>query len=90
MQSQKTHDLFLRSCVFCVFSELLRKRGRLLNAVGLVDIADGEHAGDEHLADKEVYEPYLLKLGLINKTPRGRIATEKAYAHYKIDLFSKD
>jgi len=27
----------------------------------------------------DVYEPYLLKLGLIHKTPRGRIATEAAY-----------
>ncbi|SHG98531.1 Holliday junction DNA helicase subunit RuvB [Thermosyntropha lipolytica DSM 11003] len=29
----------------------------------------------------DVYEPYLLKLGLIQKTPRGRIATERAYRH---------
>lgn len=29
----------------------------------------------------DVYEPYLLKLGLIQKTPRGRIATERAYKH---------
>ena len=27
----------------------------------------------------DVYEPYLLKLGFIQKTPRGRIATEQAY-----------
>jgi Holliday junction DNA helicase RuvB len=27
----------------------------------------------------DVYEPYLLKLGFINKTPRGRVATEQAY-----------
>jgi Holliday junction DNA helicase RuvB len=27
----------------------------------------------------DVYEPYLLKLGFVNKTPRGRIATEQAY-----------
>ncbi len=29
----------------------------------------------------DVYEPYLLKLGLIQKTPRGRIATKRAYEH---------
>jgi Holliday junction DNA helicase RuvB len=29
----------------------------------------------------DVYEPYLLKLGLIQKTPRGRMATAKAYKH---------
>lgn len=29
----------------------------------------------------EVYEPYLVQIGLINRTPKGRIATEKAYRH---------
>ncbi|MDP3985284.1 MAG: Holliday junction branch migration DNA helicase RuvB [bacterium] len=30
---------------------------------------------------EEVYEPYLLQLGLINRTPRGRVATPHAYQH---------
>lgn len=30
---------------------------------------------------EEVYEPYLIQLGFLKKTPRGRIATEKAYKH---------
>ena len=30
---------------------------------------------------EDVYEPYLLQIGFINRTPRGRVATEKAYAH---------
>ncbi|MEA1960074.1 MAG: Holliday junction branch migration DNA helicase RuvB [Bacillota bacterium] len=29
----------------------------------------------------DVYEPYLLKLGFIQRTPRGRVATERAYRH---------
>lgn len=29
----------------------------------------------------EVHEPFLLQLGLIERTPRGRVATEKAYTH---------
>lgn len=29
----------------------------------------------------EVHEPFLLQLGLIERTPRGRVATQKAYAH---------
>jgi Holliday junction DNA helicase RuvB len=32
----------------------------------------------------EVYEPYLLQLGLIIRSPKGRIATPKAYKHLKI------
>jgi Holliday junction DNA helicase RuvB len=33
---------------------------------------------------EDVYEPYLLQLGFINKTPRGRIVTQRAYEHLKI------
>lgn len=32
----------------------------------------------------EIYEPYLAQLGLIKRTPQGRIATELAYKHLKI------
>jgi len=32
----------------------------------------------------EVYEPYLLQLGLIDRTPRGRVATRRAYEHLGI------
>ncbi len=31
---------------------------------------------------EEVYEPYLLQLGLIQRTPRGRIITKKGYEHF--------
>ena len=34
---------------------------------------------------EDVYEPYLLQEGFINRTPRGRIATDKAYKHLKIN-----
>lgn len=37
----------------------------------------------------EVYEPYLLQLGLIARTPKGRTATQKAYKHLKISPNSK-
>jgi Holliday junction DNA helicase RuvB len=56
--------------------------------VGLETLAST--IGEEMNNLEEVCEPYLLKLGLINKTPRGRVATEKAYQHFKIDLFEKD
>jgi len=47
--------------------------------VGLdtLSAALGEDAG----TIEEVYEPYLLMNGLINRTPRGRVATENAYRH---------
>ena len=37
--------------------------------------------GEEAGTIEEVYEPYLLQLGFINKTPRGRVATKLAYEH---------
>jgi Holliday junction DNA helicase RuvB len=37
--------------------------------------------GEEKGVIEEVYEPYLIKLGLLQRTQSGRIATEKAYQH---------
>lgn len=33
---------------------------------------------------EEVYEPYLMQIGFIQRTPRGRVITRKAYAHLRI------
>ena len=33
---------------------------------------------------EDVYEPYLLQLGFISRTPRGRVALEGAYKHFAI------
>ena len=33
---------------------------------------------------EDVYEPYLIQQGLIKKTPRGRVATARAYAHFNL------
>jgi Holliday junction DNA helicase RuvB len=37
--------------------------------------------GEERDTIEDVYEPYLLQLGMLSRTARGRIATEHAYAH---------
>jgi Holliday junction DNA helicase RuvB len=34
----------------------------------------------------DVYEPYLLQLGFIERSPRGRIATRLAYEHLKLEF----
>jgi Holliday junction DNA helicase RuvB len=44
---------------------------------------------EEEATLEEVVEPYLIQLGLIERTPRGRIATKKAYEHLGVKL-SKD
>lgn len=40
--------------------------------------------GEESNTIEDVYEPYLLQLGFISRTPRGRIATKLAYEHFDI------
>lgn len=50
--------------------------------VGLEAIASS--IGEEPLTLEDVYEPYLLQIGFINRTPRGRVVTPKAYQHLKI------
>ncbi len=47
--------------------------------VGLSTLAVA--VGEESDTIEDVYEPYLLKQGLIERTPRGRAATRRAYAH---------
>jgi Holliday junction DNA helicase RuvB len=37
---------------------------------------------EEEDALEEIYEPYLMQLGLIDRTPRGRVATALAYKHF--------
>ncbi|MFZ4628744.1 MAG: Holliday junction branch migration DNA helicase RuvB [Blastocatellia bacterium] len=36
---------------------------------------------EEKEAIEEMYEPYLIQIGLLNRTPRGRVATPRAYHH---------
>jgi Holliday junction DNA helicase RuvB len=50
--------------------------------VGLNTLAAA--TSEEEATIEEVIEPYLLRLGLIERTPRGRTATEKAYQHLGI------
>ncbi|MEE1351863.1 MAG: Holliday junction branch migration DNA helicase RuvB [Clostridia bacterium] len=50
--------------------------------VGLETLA--ATVGEEPNTIEDVYEPYLLQLGFISRTPRGRIATKLAYEHFDI------
>jgi len=40
--------------------------------------------GEDSGTIEDVYEPYLLQIGFINRTPRGRVATNSAYRHFGI------
>lgn len=50
--------------------------------VGLEALASA--ISEETMTLEDVYEPYLIQIGFINRTPRGRVATDKAYEHLKI------
>jgi len=55
--------------------------------VGLNTLAAA--TSEEMDAIEDVFEPFLLQLGFINRTPRGRIVTERAYQHLNIS-YSND
>ncbi len=70
---------------------------RLLKTI--VEKFDGGPVGLETLAASiseepdtimDVYEPYLLQLGFLDRTPRGRIATRRAYQHLGVSPKDKD
>ncbi len=52
------------------------------NAVGLKTLAIA--VGEEEDTVEEVYEPYLIRKGLLSKTPRGRVASPLAHKHLGI------
>ena len=51
--------------------------------VGLNTLATA--LSEEEATIEDVYEPYLIQLGFLERTPRGRLATLKAYKHLKFD-----
>ncbi len=46
--------------------------------------------GEEAITIEDVYEPYLMQLGFINRTPRGRVVTPAAYKHLGFDYPQKE
>jgi len=56
--------------------------------VGIDTISSAIHEEPDTIED--VYEPYLIQCGYINRTPRGRVATKLAYAHFGISMGGTD
>jgi Holliday junction DNA helicase RuvB len=54
--------------------------------VGTISAAISE----EKEAIEEIYEPYLIQIGFLNRTPRGRMVTPAAYHHLGLDLGGAD
>ena len=56
--------------------------------VGIEAIASS--IGEEQTTIEDVYEPYLLQIGLLKRTTRGRMVTKKAYEHLGITYKNKE
>ena len=55
--------------------------------VGIEAIASS--IGEEQTTIEDVYEPFLLQIGFLKRTSRGRVVTQKAYEHLKIPMQGK-
>lgn len=56
--------------------------------VGLKTIAAA--CAEEVRTIEDIYEPYLIQCGFLKRTPRGRVATAKAYQHLKMRMSDED
>lgn len=65
-----------------VLSAIISKFGGGPVGLDTLAVALGEDAGTL----EDVYEPYLIQNGLITRTPRGRVATARAYQHLGVDM----
>ena len=72
-------EMYKKYSTLCLKTIIERYKG---GPVGLEAIASA--IGEESTNLEDVYEPYLMQQGLINRTPRGRMVTDKAYQHLGI------
>jgi Holliday junction DNA helicase RuvB len=59
---------------------ILEKYGGGPTGISTIAASIDEEAG----TIEEVYEPYLMQLGFIERTPRGRVATDRAFDYFKL------
>ena len=45
---------------------------------------------EERDAIEEIYEPFLIQIGFLDRTPRGRVATARAYEYFGLTAPAKD
>jgi Holliday junction DNA helicase RuvB len=56
--------------------------------VGVASLAAA--MSEERDAIEDIYEPFLIQVGFLDRTPRGRVATAKAYEYFGLDAPGKD
>ena len=80
--SKEDREMFRRLC--SVSGIGARTALGILSTLSLRDLSLAILTGEDATTIEDVYEPYLLQLGFIMRTPRGRVVTEAAYKHMKI------
>ena len=94
-----THDVALRAMKLLEvdehgFDELDRRLLRTIidkfggGPVGVASLAAA--MSEERDALEDIYEPFLIQLGFLDRTPRGRVATAKAYDYFGLAAPAKD
>ena len=94
-----THDVALRAMKLLEvdehgFDELDRRLLRTIidkfggGPVGVASLAAA--MSEERDALEDIYEPFLIQLGFLDRTPRGRVATAKAYEYFGLAAPAKD
>ena len=56
--------------------------------VGIGSIAAA--VSEERDTIEDIYEPFLIQLGFLDRTPRGRVATARAYQYFGLDVPGRD
>ena len=56
--------------------------------VGISSIAAA--VSEERDTIEDIYEPFLIQLGFLDRTPRGRVATARAYQYFGLDVPGRD
>ena len=59
-------------------------------AAGVGERPGAQEVGEDPGTIEDVYEPYFIMNGFINRTPRGRVVTDLCYRHFGLDAFIKD
>ena len=70
----------------CILSTIITKFNG--GPVGVETLAAA--VSEETITVEDVYEPFLLQLGLLQRTPRGRVATRAAYEHLGLMTYRTD
>jgi Holliday junction DNA helicase RuvB len=94
-----THDVSLRALQLLEvdengFDELDRRLLRTIidkfggGPVGVASLAAA--LSEERDALEDIYEPFLIQIGFLDRTPRGRVATARAYEYFGLEAPGKD